>query len=425
MHAWNGYKRFAFGYDQVMPISEKPNNFFFEDRSVGLSIVEALDTLYVMGLDDELRIGLDWIHANLNFDIDENDFGIFEGIIRLVGGLLAGYLAVRDVRLLQLAQDLADRIMPVFEKSPTGIPYGRVNLATGAVSSADTVLAEAGTNLLEFGTLSRLTGNPRYYRAAKRAQRAVFDRRSSLDLLGTTINVETGQWTDPTDEAVNPPTDSFYEYLWGGYALFGDLECLRFYRTLSAALGRYVAERYDGLLWYRQVDFRTGALLGRRQSELASFWAELVSAGGDPATGESYYRSWTTVLERYRVLPEEIDYTTLAATSVSNQFRPEYVNSSFDLYWQTGDAAYEETAYAYFAGLRDNARTRHGYTIIDDVTTTPMLQGDLFPAYGFAENFKYLYLIFARTPRFDTRSFFLSTEGKVLRGLRPDPRFRP
>ncbi len=423
LHAWNGYKMYAFGRDQVMPLSGRPNDFFFQGRTVGLSIIEALDTLYVMGLDNDLRLCLDWIYANLDFNIDVDNFNIFEGIIRLVGGLLAGYLAVQDPRLLRLAQDLADRVLPAFTKSPTGIPYSGINLATGVVNGPTAVLAAAGSNILEFGTLSRLTNDPKYFNASKAAQRAVFERRSSLDLLGTTINVETGAWVDPTDNAINPPTDSFYEYLYGGYALFRDKECLYWYETLNAAFNKYVVETYNGLVWYKQVDFQTGALLGRGQSELAAFWAELVAAGGDLSLGASYYESWTQVLDRYPVLPEGIDYTTLNATSTSNQFRPEYVNSSFDLYWRTGNELYASTAYQYFVGLRDNARTPNGYTIINDITTTPMTQGDLFPAYGFAENFKYLYLIFARTPRFNTRNFYLSTEGKILRGLRPNLKF--
>jgi mannosyl-oligosaccharide alpha-1,2-mannosidase len=69
--------------------------------------------------------------------------------------------------------------------------------------------------------------------------------------------------------------------------------------------------------------------------------------------------------------------------------------------------------------MRANARVPAGYTIIDDVTTSPMILGDLMPAYGFAEDFKYLYLIFARTPRFDYRNHYLSTEGKILRGRLP------
>lgn len=420
LHAWDCYKKYAFGYDQVKPRSGKPDHFFFpkQNQSIGLSIIEALDTLYVMGLDSELKICLDWIYANLTFNINA-DFNVFEGIIRVLGGLLAGYLAIRDQRLLQLAKDFGDRVMPIFTKSPTGLPYSAVNLATGAVSKPDSILAAIGTNILEFGMLSQLTGDPSYYNAAKRALRETYNRRSSLDLLGGSVNVETGQWTSGTDSGPNPVTDSFYEYVYGAYALFGDQECLGWYRTLNNAMNKYLVENYNGLVWYKTVNFQTGAVLNRNQSELASFYAELVAASGNLNLGAAYYQSWTKVLQSYPVLPESIDYTTLKPIAAGNAFRPEYVNSSFDLYWQTGNNFYAQTAYQYFVGMRDNARLPEGYTILTDVTTKPMQQGDLFPAYGFAENFKYLYLIFARTPRFNTQSFYLSTEGKILCGLRP------
>jgi hypothetical protein len=230
--------------------------------------------------------------------------------------------------------------------------------------------------------------------------------------------VETGAWTDSTDQAPNPPVDSYYEYLWGGWALLGDRDCRDWFRLFDQALTRHSVENYQGNTWYKQVDFQTGALVGRRQSELASFWAEVLGAAGDRSLGAAYYRSWTAVLNKYPVLPEEIDYTTFAATSTGNQFRPEYVNASFDLYFQTHDPFYAATAWQYFQGMKANARVANGYTIIDDVTTSPMVLGDLFPAYGFAENFKYLYLIFANTPRFNSRDYYLSTEGKVLKGLR-------
>ena len=282
MHALTCYKKYAFGYDQVMPLSGKPEYLFFpKDKiTVGLSIIEALDTLYVMGLDSELKAGLDWIYVNLSFNINVDDFDVFDGIIRLLGGLLAGYLAVRDPRLLRLAKDFADRIMPMFTKSPTGMPYSAVNMATGAVSNPKAILAAIGSNILELGTLSQLTGDMSYYNAAKNALRGVFNRRSSLDLLGSSINVETGQWVDTTDSGPNPVSDSFYEYLYGAYALFGDQECLAWYRTINNAMTKYMVESYNGLTWYKTVDFRTGAVLGRKQSELASFYAELVAAGG-------------------------------------------------------------------------------------------------------------------------------------------------
>ena len=416
LHAWNGYKKFAWGHDQVNPIAGTPNEFFVDGHPIGLSIIEALDTLYVMELDDEVAAGVKWIDANVDFDIDGN-FHVFEAIIRVVGGLLAGYLAVKDKKLLSLAVDITDRLLPAFA-SPTGLPYQYVNLRTGAVSGNTPPLAEIGTNILEFGVLSQLTGNPKYWNAAKKAYQVTMAKKSSLNLLGTYLNVETGEWTDSTDQAPNPPVDSFYEYLWGGWAMFGDRDCLNWFRETNAALTKYSVETYQGNTWYKQVDFQTGALVGREQSELAAFWAEILGAAGDLPLGHSYYQSWTKVLNKYPVLPEGFNYATFTADAGSgNQFRPEYVNASFDLWFQTHDPYYATTAWQYFLGMKANARVANGYTIINDVTTSPMQLGDLFPAYGFAENFKYLYLIFANSPRFNAHNFYLSTEGKILRGL--------
>src|SRR6266568_6353781 len=180
LHAWNGYKRFAWGHDQVMPLSGTYSEFFVSGHPIGLSIIEALDTLYVMGLDDELALGVDWIEQNLDFDID-GDFHVFEAIIRVVGGLLAGFLATGNEKLLALTVDVTDRLLPAFTESPTGMPYQFVNLHTGAVSGNTPPLAEIGTNILEFGILSKVTGDPKYFQAAKTAYRAAIAKRSSLN----------------------------------------------------------------------------------------------------------------------------------------------------------------------------------------------------------------------------------------------------
>lgn len=46
MHAWNAYKKYAWGHDELKPISKS----FQEWMSVGLTIVDSLDTLIIMDL---------------------------------------------------------------------------------------------------------------------------------------------------------------------------------------------------------------------------------------------------------------------------------------------------------------------------------------------------------------------------------------
>ncbi|MGK5730439.1 glycoside hydrolase family 47 protein [Streptomyces sp. URMC 124] len=416
VHAWEGYKRFAWGHDEVLPVSGRHREFFAGNHPVGLSIIEALDTLHLMELDTEVHRCVDWIGSHLDFDVDA-DFQVFEATIRLVGGLLSGYLATGEKALLNRCTDLADRLLPAFTSSPTGMPYRFVNLRTGRASGATLPVAEIGTNILEFGVLSRITGDTRYRRAAERALRAIVERRSSLDLLATRLNVETGRWADRESVAVNPPADSFYEYLWGAWLMFHDEECRDWFTMFTAALRKHQAERVDGLLWFKHVDFRTGQLINRRQSALAVAVLP-VGGGSDLELAADYYRSWTAVLDKYEVIPEEIDYTRLRALSTRNDLRPEYANCAFQLWWQTGDPYYRTTAWQYFRNLKRHHRVPGGYTVLTDVTRQPKAKGDHCPAYFFAENFKWLYLTFASAARFDYEHGWLSTEGKVLDGFR-------
>ncbi|MEV6208494.1 glycoside hydrolase family 47 protein [Kitasatospora sp. NPDC051914] len=415
VHSWEGYKRAAWGHDEVRPVSGGHNDFFAEGRTFGLSIVEALDTLWLMELDDEVALAADWIEAELD-PAQDADVQVFETIIRLVGGLVAGYLCTGRQPLLDRCRELADRLLPAFTRSPTGMPYRYVNLRTGAVSGNAGPLAEIGSNILEFGMLSQLTGDRKYWNAARRAMRAVFDRRSAIGLLGTTLNIETGRWTDTTSCAPNPPVDSYYEYLWAGAELFGDRELGDWYRLLTDAVLRYQLEQQGGYAWYKQVDYGTGRTTDRGASELGSFYPGLLGKGGDMDAAVDYYDTWTMILDNNTVVPEAIDYGNATVRSGRNDLRPEYVNSSFDLWMLTGEQRFKETAYSYFTGLRDHLRVPGGYTVAEDVTSAPLRRGDLTPGYWFAENPKYLYLMFAATPRFDYRSGLLSTEGKLMRG---------
>ena len=191
VHAWNNYERYAWGHDALRPLSKNPHDWYGEPLL--MTPVDALDTLILMKLDLEATKAQALIEDHLSFDRDiyvKN----FEVTIRLLGGLLSSYQLASDKHLLILAEDLGTRLLPVFN-SPTGLPYAYVNLRSGEVRDAVTNPAEMGTLLLEFGTLSKLTGKPIFYEKAKRALVETYKRRSAIGLVGSTINVETGVWT--------------------------------------------------------------------------------------------------------------------------------------------------------------------------------------------------------------------------------------
>lgn len=76
--------------------------------------------------------------------------------------------------------------------------------------------------IMEFGALSRFTGDPKYERAARKATEALWSRRAlASDLVGRTINITSGQWLQ-RDSGVGAGIDSYYEYLMKAYILLGD-----------------------------------------------------------------------------------------------------------------------------------------------------------------------------------------------------------
>jgi mannosyl-oligosaccharide alpha-1,2-mannosidase len=412
--AWRNYVAKAFGHDQIKPVSGGFEEFFVPDHPVGLTVVEALDTLWLLELEKELQQGLDWVRANLAFDIDA-PFQVFETNIRMLGGLLSAYHCTGDARMLELAEDLGGRLLPAFTKSPTGIPYRFVNLATGAVSEPETNLAETGTYITEFGSLSKWTGDQRYYDAAKKAFEVTVAKRSPLDLLPYAVHAETGEWLNTT-ATTGPPADSYYEYLWDGWKLFGDADLKAWYDTLVPAILNHQSDVVGGRLWFAPVDAFTGAVVSHQQSELGSFFAGLLAEGGNVAEGRRYHDSWNVVQDRYGVLPEGIDYSTLAATSKGNQLRPEFADAAFSLWLVTHDELYRQRAKKHFDEMKRTSKVRYGFTILSDVTTGA--RGDFCPGYWWSEQLKYYYLIFGDAKRLDYGNHYLSTEGNLLKGAR-------
>ncbi len=415
--AWRNYVERAFGQDQIKPVSGGAEPFFFPGGPpMGLTIVEALGTLHVMGLDAEFAEGATWIERNLTFDID-GEVQVFETSIRMLGGLLSAWRASGNARLLGLARDLAARLMPAFAMSPTGMPYRFVNLRTGAVRDPVSFPAEIGTYIAEWGTLSRATGDGRFYDVAKRAAKALFDRRSKLDLVADTINVETGEWQSRR-ATIGPPTDSYFEYLWDGWQLFGDPDFRHWYDVHAAATVRQQAVIADGRLWFAQVDFETGERLDHHQSELAAFFVGLLAQGGDMAHARAYMASWADVQARYGLLPEGFDFAKFAPDRVSNALRPEFADSCLSLFLLDCDDHWRQLAACHYEWMKKTSRAPFGFTVIDDITANPARQGDLCPGYWWSEQMKYYWLLFSNTGRFDYRRNYLSTEGDILLGFR-------
>src|SRR6266487_5279393 len=117
LHAWNNYERYAWGHDELRPLSKTPRDWY--GQSLLITPVDSLDTLILLGFDDEAARARKLIDETLSFDKDSSVKN-FEITIRVLGGLLSGYELTGDKRLLELADDLGTRLLPVFD-SPTGM----------------------------------------------------------------------------------------------------------------------------------------------------------------------------------------------------------------------------------------------------------------------------------------------------------------
>ncbi|WP_164497941.1 glycoside hydrolase family 47 protein [Sphingosinithalassobacter portus] len=412
--AFDQYREHAWGKDEIKPVSGTTSSFPLKHAHLGLSLIESLDTLWLMGLDDRFQAGVDWVKAELDFDVD-GEVSVFETTIRLLGGLLSAHLACGDRVLLAKAKDLADRMLPAFD-TPTGLPYRYVNLRSGAVRDPLTNPAEAGTLLSEWGTLSRLTGDSRYHDATRAPMATLFEKRSKIDLVPVKIDAMTGQWVDRR-ATVGSYADSYYEYLWDAWELFGDAECKAMYDVLTGGIVRHQLVWTKGGAWIADVDYETGEILTGEQDELSAFYGGLLAQGGMPATGAALVESWAKVQDRYGVLPEAYDYQTGQPLQKTNALRPELADAAFNLWLLDRDERWREVCAVHFENMLAANKAQYGYTDLADVTANPKRQADHCPGYWWSEQMKYYWLIFADCPRFDYRSNVLTTEGNVLRGF--------
>jgi ER degradation enhancer, mannosidase alpha-like 2 len=408
LHAWNNYERYAWGHDALRPLSKTGHDWY--GRSLLMTPVDALDTLILMHLDAEAERARSLIVTDLSFDRDicvKN----FEITIRLLCGLLSSYQLTGDKRLLKLAEDLGNRLLPVFN-SPTGLPYVYVNLRTGQTRDPVTNPAETGTLLLEFGTLSKLTGKGVFYEKAKRALVETFKRRSPLGLVGESINVETGAWAN-SESHISGGIDSYYEYLWKCWLLFGDRDCRDMWEASIPAVNKYLADEIRGELWYGHADMRTGKRTTTIYGALDAFFPALLAFSGDLKRARHLQASSFKMWNLYGIEPETLDYKTMRVIAGSYHLRPEIVESTYYLYHYTGDPEYRRMGEKMFDDFVKNCRTDAGYAALADVISKQQL--DEIQSFVLAETFKYFYLLFAPPETLQFDEVIFNTEAHPLK----------
>ena len=421
LHAWNGYKKHCWGHDDLKPVTKTCRDWY--GTSILMTPVDSLDSLYILGFKKEADATREYIAKNLSFDKDI-DVQNFEITIRILGGLISSYQITNDKRLLSLADDLGTRLLPVFD-SPTGLPYKYVNLKTGKVREAVSNPAETGTLLIEFGTLSKLTGKPVYYEKAKRALVETYKRRSPIGLVGTNINVETGKWTN-TDSHVSAEIDSYYEYLLKCAILFDDQECRTMWEDSISKVHTYLADEGENMskknvtgpvivgdLWYGHADMNTGKRTATTSGALDAFFPGLLALDGDLNRARALQDSMFKMWQVHGIEPEVFNYKGGKVEYPGYPLRPEIVESAYVLYQYTKDPKYLAMGKRMFEDLVKHCRTDDAYAGLKSVVTKE--KADYMHSFALAETFKYFYLLFADEKTLNFKSVVFNTEAHPIK----------
>lgn len=398
-HAYEGYLRHALPYDELRPLSCDGADTW---GGFSLTLVDALDTLAVLGNTSEFHRVTNLATGGLNFDRNVN-VSVFETNIRVVGGLLSAHLLSEQMgvelepgwpcegSLLRLAHDLAQRLLPAFE-TKTGMPYGTVNLLRGVPEGETSVTCTAGvgTFLLEFGALSQLTGDKRLEKAARRALDALWSARSPIGLVGNHVDVQSGQWT-ALDAGIGAGVDSYYEYLVKGALLFQDPRLMDMFQEYVQVIKKYV--RRDD--WHPWVSMGSGQVTLPVFQSLEAFWPGLLSLVGDLEGARKSLYNYHQVWKQYGFTPEFYDVGRSKASAKREGYplRPELVESIMYLYQATGDPHFLDMGADILESIEHSAKTLCGYATIKNVFDHQL--EDRMESFFLAETTKYLYLLFS------------------------------
>jgi mannosidase alpha-like ER degradation enhancer 2 len=464
LFAYDNYIAHALPLDNLKPISCSGSN---AQGGVAFTLLDSLDSLILLGQHDRLQQALAWLdRTDSLFNVDQPGH-VFELTIRAMGGLLSSHIAlmssntdrgssnntntssdnnsdrlhwspVYNGELLQLAEDLARRLLPAFN-TLTGLPTPFVNLKHGAIQNQDrsTCTACAGTLYLEWATLSMLTGDSVYQNKAKEALVYLHKHRSrERGLVGNTINVDTGIWTRE-DGGIGAGIDSYYEYLLKGYLLTGDEDLLEMFSEEYAAvttqlqlphidLDRGSKSESDidsqyggGVYWLLNANMHSGKLEHGYIWSVSAFWPALQILAGQVEDAKVLHQSWMQAWKRWGEvgLPEmfEIHLGDTHPSMASYPLRPELIESTYMLYGVTGDEELLQWGAKVLKMFEEVNKVKCGYAHVEDVGrrkkkrkrdkmggsvgdegehSVVQLQDDM-ESFFLSETLKYLYLLFS------------------------------
>ncbi|XP_030062917.1 endoplasmic reticulum mannosyl-oligosaccharide 1,2-alpha-mannosidase [Microcaecilia unicolor] len=413
-HAWKGYKEFAWGHDELKPISKSYSEWF----GLGLTLTDALDTMWIMGLKEEFEEAKKWVETELSFE-KKVDVNLFESTIRILGGLLSTYHLTGDSLFLEKAKDLGNRLMPAF-KTPSKIPFSDVNLGQGSAHpprwTSDSTVAEVTSIQLEFRELSRLTGDEKFQKAVDQVTKHVHSLSGKRDgLVPMFINTNSGQFSHLGVFTLGARADSYYEYLLKQWIQSGkkENELLEDYIQAIEGVKKNLLRKsipkkltFVGELAHNHfsakmdhlVCFLPGTLALGAHNGLAAEHMDLAKA-----LMETCYQMYTQI--ETGLSPEIVHFNLhgpkdskdveVKPADRHNLLRPETVESLFYLYRFTGDTKYQDWGWEILQNFNKYTRVSSGgFTSINNVQNPSDPEPrDKMESFFLGETLKYLFLL--------------------------------
>ena len=229
IRSWNSYKKAAWMRDELMPISFQGHDTF---GGWGATLVDALDTLWIMGLKDEFYEAVDAV-ARIDFGKSDTtvNLSVFETTIRFLGGLIAAYDLSGERILRDKAIQLGELLYRAFD-TPNHMPLSylpieRAKSGQGFTADSNVCVAAIGSLTMEFARLAQITHEPKYYDAVARITEVFDNAQNSTKLPGlfpTWMNAYVQDLSYDRSFTLGALADSAYEYFPKTHALLGGLE---------------------------------------------------------------------------------------------------------------------------------------------------------------------------------------------------------
>ncbi|KAM6986479.1 endoplasmic reticulum mannosyl-oligosaccharide 1,2-alpha-mannosidase [Aplochiton taeniatus] len=434
-HAWKGYKDYAWGHDELKPVSKSFGEWF----GLGLTLVDALDTMWILGLKTEFAEARQWVETELLFSKNV-DVNLFESTIRILGGLLSTYHLSGDTLFLDKAKDIGSRLMPAF-KTPSKIPFSDVNIGKGTAHpprwTSDSTLAEVTSVQLEFRELSRLTQDPQYQEAVNEVMRQVHKLPGKHDgLVPMFINTNSGQFTHKGVYTLGARADSYYEYLLKQWIQGGKTEddLLQDYLEAVEGVKKHLL-RTTGPSRLTFVGELSHNRFNPKMDHLVCFLPGTLALGAHNGLPEEHMELAKQLMETCHQmyvqmetgLSPEIAHFNLHSQNGRdvdvkpadrhNLLRPETIESLFYLYRFTQDPKYRDWGWDILQSFNTYTKVPSGgYTSINNVRD-PLNPGprDKMESFFLGETLKYLFLLFSDDPELlDLDRYVFNTEAHPL-----------